>query len=209
MANSFSSLGAQVLFPFEPSWADQPEISPVIMRRIITHRGTVQQVESTMGDVPVRLTLGFSLLSADDIFSMTEFFMARKGRFGRFWIMHPTEAFTLKSAASLDQNSLICHDNLAARQFQGYERIYINMTDGDVLIRKVTAIVSDQVTGTCELTLDTPLDRVINADNHIRIGRVYLVRFDQDDLSFNYATPDAVGDIRLSFYELVKEYAEL
>jgi len=209
MANSFSSLGAPVLFPFEPSWADPPEMSPVIMRRIITHRGTVQQVESTMGDVPVRLTLGFSLLSSADIFSMTEFFMARKGRSGRFWIMHPTEAFTLKSAASLHQNILICHDNLAARQFQGYERIYINMTDGDILIRKVTAVTSDQQTGSCELTLDAPLDRVINADNHTRIGRVYLVRFDQDDLAFNFATPDAANDIRLSFYELVKEYAEL
>jgi len=184
-------------------------MSPVIMRRIISQRGTVQQVESTMGDVPVRLTLGFSLLSSADIVSMTEFFMTRKGRFGRFWIMHPMEAFTLKSASSLHQNSLICHDNLAARQFQGYERIYINMTDGDVLIRKVMTVTSDQQTGSCELTLDTPLDRVINADNHTRIGRVYLVRFDQDDLSFNFATPDAVGDIRLSFYELVKEYAEL
>ena len=209
MANNFSGLGDREIFPFEPSWTDPPSLSPVLLRRIISQRGTVQVMESMTGDVPVGLILGFSLLSASDVSGLVTFFMDRKGRFGRFWLIHPMEAFCLAAPASIDQNILICHDNLAARQFQGYERIWILMNDGDLLIRKVTAVTADQETGLCELVLDTNLDRVVNADNLTRIGRVYLVRFDQDDLNFRFSTPDVAGDIRLSFYELVKEYDEL
>lgn len=209
MANSFSGLGDLELFPFEPSWADPPSMTPVFVRRIISQRGTVQDVESVTGDVPARMTLGFSLLSAEGVLAFSDFFMERKGRLGRFWLMHPACAFTLAASASLNQNLLVCRDNLAARQFQGYERIYLLMNDGDILIRQVTAVESDQDGSLCTLTLDADLDRVVTADTLARIGRVYLVRFDQDDLDFRFITPGAAGDVRLTFYELVKEYGDV
>lgn len=209
MANSFSGLGDLELFPFEPSWADPPSMTPVFVRRIISQRGTVQDVESVTGDVPARMTLGFSLLSAEDVLAFSDFFMERKGRLGRFWLMHPACAFTLAASASLNQNLLVCRDNLAARQFQGYERIYLLMNDGDILIRQVTAVESDQDGSLCTLTLDADLDRVVTPDALARIGRVYLVRFDQDDLDFRFITPGAAGDVRLTFYELVKEYGDV
>jgi hypothetical protein len=197
------------LFPFEPTWAESPQISPVILRRILSHRGTVQQVESVQGDVPVKLTFGYSLLTSADIFAMTSFFLDRKGRLGRFWIRHPMEAFTLAAPASVNQNLLVCRDNLAARQFQGYERIWMEMADGDLIIRQVTESSADPETGLVTLTLDTNLDRVVNADTLFRIGRMYLVRFDQDDVKFLFETPETAGDIMLTFYELVKEYSDL
>lgn len=123
--------------------------------------------------------------------------------------MHQAEAFTLAASASLNQNLLVCRDNLAARQFQGYERIYLLMNDGDILIRQVTAVESDQDGLLCTLTLDADLDRVVTPDTLARIGRVYLVRFDQDDLDFRFITPGVAGDVRIGFYELVKEYGEL
>ena len=209
MANSFSGLGDLELFPFEPSWADPPSMTPVFVRRIISQRGTVQDVESVTGDVPARMTLGFSLLSAEDVLAFSDFFMERKGRLGRFWLMHPACAFTLAASASLNQNLLVCRDNLAARQFQGYERIYLLMNDGDILIRQVTAVESDQDGSLCTLTLDADLDRVVTPDALARIGRVYLVRFDQDDLDFRFITPGAAGDVHLTFYELVKEYGDV
>lgn len=209
MANNFSGLGDLELFPFEPSWADPPSMTPVFVRRIISQRGTVQDVESVTGDVPARMTLGFSLLSAEDVLAFSDFFMERKGRLGRFWLMHPACAFTLAASASLNQNLLVCRDNLAARQFQGYERIYLLMNDGDILIRQVTAVESDQDGSLCTLTLDADLDRVVTPDALARIGRVYLVRFDQDDLDFRFITPGAAGDVRLTFYELVKEYGDV
>jgi hypothetical protein len=209
MANNFTALGDVPLFPFEPTWSEMPRISPVILRRIVSHRGTVQQVESTQGDVPVKLTFGYSLLTSADIMAMTSFFLDRKGRLGRFWIRHPLEAFSLAAPASINQNLLVCQDNLAARQFQGYERIWMEMADGDLLIRQVTEASADPETGLVTLTLDTNLDRVVNADTLFRIGRMYLVRFDQDDLKFLFATPETAGDITLTFYELVKEYSDL
>lgn len=208
MADSLSGIGSLEIFPFEPDWSTPPASEIIMTRRLQSFPGTVHAIESISSDVPIAVRMGFSVLDRGELHDLTGFMVSRMGRLKRFWVRHPKSAFSLLQTASTGGTTLTVVPNRAARQYQGYERIYVLMDSGDLIVRHATDVAHDAVNGQTVITLDSPLDRDIGLNGYRVIGRLLLVRFDQDKFDFSMSTPTA-GGITLKFHELVREYAQI
>ena len=208
MADSLLDIGSESIFPLEINWAKRPEYNLSLARVLMQFPGTASKVISYVDDVPERLTIGVSTFNKNDEYTLIDFFNSHKGCHGRFWIKVPQAEFTLKETALSGTTSLSVYRNGAEQQYQGYERIWILMSNGDVLTRHVLSITDDEANDRYLLALESATDREINTSNHVLIGRLLLVRFDHDDLSMDYFT-DSAEEVVLKVVELVKEYSEI
>ena len=206
MADSLEDLGTASMFPMELNWATIPSSTIEYVRRIAEYRGTVQNLEQVLADAPIPFEARFTPFDKEEEYELLDFFNDRRGMNQRFWIKHPRAHFTLKTTATTGSSALTCEPNRAHIQYQGYERIYIAMDDGDVLTRQVTSVVYNAGTDDQTVTINTVLDRDVTTINQNRIGRLLLVRFDSDTLT-QRITNDRVCEIALKFYELVSEYS--
>jgi hypothetical protein len=163
---------------------------------------------SVTDDVPERLKIGVTVSSKTDEYDLIDFFYNHRGRWAKFWMRSTVREFTLKENALSGSGAIITYVNGAHLQYQGYERIYIVMNNGDVLSRKVGNVTYDDVNEKYTLTLTTNLDRDLETDNHFLIARLLLGRFDEDSLILDYET-DGVSEQVFTFQELVKEYSEI
>lgn len=195
-------------FPLEPNWVTEPTTELSMVRKIVNYRGTAHHIVSLTDDVPIRTEMGFTIFTLADYNSLMGHFITARGRVNRFWVKHALQTFELKTNASSGSSQLICFPNHFNLQYQGYERIYIRMSDGDTLARHVTAATYNEVSDQLELSINTALDRDVTTTNHIIIGRYLLVRFDSDDMTLDAKT-DQVCEAALTFQELVKEYDEI
>jgi len=207
MADSLLDLGTTSMFPLEPNWVSNPKTNIGMARRVLGYRGTAETLFAVSDDVPVTFEAKFTIFNKTDENTILDFFLARKGRNQRFWIKHPRRHFTLKDNASNGAATLVCNTNDADRQWQGYERIYILMNDGDVLTRKVNSVTYSEANDEVTLTLNNVIDRDITTTNHAIIGRLLLCRFDSDEFAVRWYTT-VTSDFNLRFYELVGEYSD-
>ena len=118
--------------------------------------------------------------------------------------------FILKETATLGSSTLKCYPNGAEDIMRGDERIYVEMLDGDILTREITTVEYSEGDDATVVSLNTPVDRDLFADNgnHIIISRLLLVRFDRDTIEVNLQS-NVVGEVSLKFRELPKEYTEV
>jgi len=202
--DDLASLGATRIFPLELNWATQPTTTQNLVRRNYRYPGTAELLESTTNHAPVAVTGTCSAFSPKQIHTLTSFFCGRKGRFERFWFMSPRSGFTLKYIAKKGASALVCSGNRASWVFHQYDRIYILMADGALITRQLSSCTNDPVTSEITLLFDPPLDREVNLLNHIRIGRLALMRFDHDELSISFDTTLA-GNANVKFTELTGE----
>ena len=193
------------LFPFDPNWASEPKTMASMTRRVVEFQGTSQQLVLLTEDCPIQFNAAFLFTTKADIYTMWEFFCARRGRCQRFWIKHPKRLFRLKVAAGTGTDFLGCYPNAFHRPFRAYERLYIRMNNGDILTRSVTAAEYNEGEDRLDLTLDSNLDRDIGLTDYDCIGRLLLCRFDADELpEVIYTT--TISEVQFSFVELVQEY---
>jgi hypothetical protein len=195
-------------FPFDPNWAEMPQTKLTLLKRILQHRGTSHELTSLTDEVPIGFEAGFTLFTRADYNTMLDFFVDARGRANRFWVKHPRRHFKLKVAASNGDSQIKCYDNNFHNQYQGEERLYIIMNDGDVLARHITAASYDSGNDWLLLSLNTQLDRDISLTNHVIIGRYLLARFDDDEWTYTAQT-DTVIEFSFNFMELVREYDEI
>lgn len=195
-------------FPLEPNWITPPRTTFEVARELISNRGTAHAMRSMTDDVPIKFEAGFTLFTRADFATMLGFFVEARGVVNRFWVKHPYRSFKLKEDAGNGDGIIYCYPNEFDQQYQGYERIYIEMSDGDILARYVTAATYNSAEDRLELQLNTTLDRDVTTTNHVILARYLLARFDSDVLEMNFHT-DTVCEFALSFYELVKEYSEI
>lgn len=205
MADSYLDLGSAPQFPIEPNWIQLPQTNLEIAHRVISYPGTAHDNFSIGDDVPISFSAKFTLYSHSEFDTFMDFFHARRGRNGRFWIKHPRQHFTLKTNASSGASSMVMQPNKSNLQWQGYERIIIIMNTGDEVTRKVTAATYSTADDDVTLTLNNALDRDITTSNYSLIGRYLLARFDKDVLDMVWLTSQTC-EFTLNFYELVREY---
>jgi hypothetical protein len=206
MADSLLGLGSALMFPRNFNWLSPPSGNLEFARSVLMQPGTVHEMVTISADAPITVSGEYMTWTKADEYALLAFFHARRGRVQRFWVKYPGRAFTLQSAATTGATVLNCEVNRAYMQYQGYERIYVVMSTGDILTRQVTAVVHNEALGRIELALGNPIDRDITLTNHLMIGRLLLVRFDADDMSVRLVS-DRVTEFRFSFKELVQEYA--
>ncbi|MDA3788071.1 MAG: hypothetical protein PF503_06215 [Desulfobacula sp.] len=206
MADDYMDIGNESIFPLSPNWKKSPATSLTMTRRLHSFPGTAQSISELNPETPISFEALFTVFNKVDEYSLLEFIHAHQGRVVRFWVPYQRQLFELYEDSAIGAGAINCVDNGAAGSYQGYERIYILMTNGDMITRWVTSITTD---GTkLSMVLDTPLDRSLELTNHLQIGRFLLVRFDSDQFELSIKTNN-VFEITQRFYELVKEYAQL
>lgn len=213
MADSYptadvGAVGSFPRFPLEPNWVSAPSTQLSMLRRVLQFRGTSHHLETLTDDVPITTEMRFTIFTLADYNSLMGHFATARGRVNRFWVKCPVRHFEMKTNANNGSSQLILYPNNFDLQYQGYERIFIEMSDGDILARHVTAATYNSVDDQLEISINTALDRDLTTTNHIIIGRYLLVRFDSDELRLEAVT-DQVCSTTLAFTELVTEYDEI
>lgn len=206
MADDYKDIGAEPIWPLDLDWKRAPMNLFTVTRYLQSFPGTAQSISELNEETPISFEGLFSIYNKADEFDLLEFIHDQRGRAIRFWIPYKKQMFELFDSPSLGASAINCINNGATLSYNGYERIYILMNNGDVLTRWVTNVTDDGEKIT--LALNTILDRDIPLDGYVEIGRFILGRFDSDKFELQVETNN-VFELSQRFYELVKEYSEL
>ena len=207
MADDLAGLGSYNIFPLDPDWAQNPKSSFDMVRVVQQYQGTAQSLSSRTDYVPIKFEAGFSIWDRDDEYDLIDFFDTVKARVGAFWLKMPKWAFTTDSKITAGATSFPCYENDASKQYQGFERVYMILNNGDVISRAITTAVNNGA-GRVNLNFDGPLSVDIETTDYYRTGRLLLVRFDNDELKVECET-DGVFKFNLKFQELPVECAAI
>jgi len=210
MADDINGLGGLEIFPFDPNWIRTPNTKFNVSRYFQGYPGSSNIVEELTADVPVDLDLGFLIGDKESESIVIDFFNERKGRLEKFWVKYPEQQFIVKETSNIGSTILKCYPMLGESIMRGDERIYIIMHDGDTIIKEVTNVEYSIADDATILSLNTVLDRDIEADNgnHFIIAKLLLVRFGTDTLEI-IAKSNLVSTASIRFHELVKEYVDI
>lgn len=203
MADSLTKMGSFELLTLDPNWAEDISVEHALSRRLFSYSGGAATLEDIAPEVPIALEMQFLCEDKQAEYDLLTFFISKKGQLTRFWFKHPAAAFTLKTTASAGATGIYCKRNRFDLIHQGYERIYILMDTGDLIVRKITTVLDG--TDYTYLGFDAVLDRDVSLTNYSRIGRMLLGRFASDKAKFEFKT-NTVSTVTLAFTELVKEY---
>jgi hypothetical protein len=149
----------------------------------------------------------YTAMDRGDLDTLMTWHAARQGRLQRFWLPLWRNEFVAVQAIGTLTTEVTIRWCGAAAAFQGYERIFILLTNGYWLTRHVSA-VTDNLDGTETLTIVTPWDRDIAVADIAYLGRLLLVRHDEDTLDLSHRT-DAVAEATVGYHELVNEYDDI
>jgi len=204
MADSILTVTSEFeIFTSDPDWAEDVGAGVINSLDIYKPAGTASIIQQLSDKHPASFSLDFSFCSKEEEHRLVSFFIDRKGRFNRFWIRHPSSAFTLKATAAVGSSALVCERNDFDDIRSGYERIYIRIDNGDTIVRKIISCVTDSESTT--VGLSSALDRAVTKSNHTAIGKFVLVRFDEDTMKLNFKNM-AIGRVSLKFFELPEEW---
>lgn len=206
MADDILDLGSYDTFPFNANWAKQAKTTIPLIRYYQQYRATSADIEQVIADVPMSVEMGFTLDSKQDEDTYLDFIHGKRGKVGKFWVKHPKSFFELKSFAGVGSTALVTYPNQFNLQYQGYERFYIIVTNGDMITRKITSVTYNVVTDDVTLQFANPTDRDLSPTDIVTWGRMLLVRFDDDTFEIEGET-DYISEISLRFTELVQEYS--
>ncbi len=209
MSDSLLDIGSFPRFPLPVDWGRQsPGIRAILARKLMHFPGTADYLKTFTDDAPEIIRMGVTLHREDDWYELIDFFNTVKGRHGRFWLKSPTLEYTVKGTASSGSTLVSVYRNGAIDTFRGYERVWFDMADGDILTRHIADLTENEAEDRYILSLESPLDREVRPDNCLSINRYLLGRFERDGLGFDIAT-DKVQTISFNFIELVQEYVEI
>jgi len=208
MANSIENLGnEQTLFLHKPDWATPTQVSTDLKRELqqyppgamgITH------ISSAQAGYPLHWEMGYTNLDKQDEYNLLDFFIGRQGRLKRFWVPYWHNTYRLYS--SISNLDTTCHFDktlLPQTWVEDYMRIFIQLKNGDIVVRRVTAI--NDLGNSDQLLVATNFDRDIVQSDIAYLSTFILARFDIDSLEFEHRTTDASScTIRLT--ELLGEY---
>lgn len=206
MADNKTGLGTITdILNTEPNWNRAIEVERALNAKLMGYPGTVQKILSWSDDLPAVVAFKLTNASKQDEFDLLTFFNLMKGRLGKFWVRSELKEFGLSQDMPQNSTGLYVNDNKFDLAYRGYERIYLDMANGDLITRKVTSVSSGPGAGELTLQIDTVTDRQINRADVRKFGRFLLVRFDVDKISFEHGEK-SISDVEVKLRELVKEY---
>jgi len=194
------------LFRLKPNWMDTPKVDFEFYREVIQFVQTSIDIYNLGEGVPSMMSYGYLNVDREDYYYIVDFFVNHQGKLQRFWLPVWKNAFELTADISSGDSIITIRNvyfNLIER---GYERIFIELKNGDFITRSIMTVVSD---GDDEnIFLNTAIGRDISTSDIKYFGRLMLVRFDADELPIDYRS-DKVTEIELGFIELPHEYEEV
>lgn len=204
MADSITKLGAFELLRIDPNWAKDLSNDYAISRRIISNLVSPTLLEPLSPEMPISLSLGFLCCSKIEKKELLEFWISKRARLMRWWLLNPLVAFNLAQTAGQYDVGIYCLRNRFDLSRRGHERIYILHSSGDLIIRKVTSSID--IGGRTYIGFDSNLGRELTIGNVLKIGYVLLGRFNTDKINFVHKT-NTISEATLTFVELIKEYS--
>ncbi len=208
MADDLQNLGGVQIFPFYINWAMEPSTQIALPRKIIAYPGTAQTMVGYIEETPITWDAQINVFNKEDEYTLLDFFNSVRGRNLRFWIQHPKSAFDLVDPPGAGATTYVCAPNAAEDIWLGQERVYLLLKNGDLITRHITAANYNEATDKLSLEFTTPTDRAITLDDYWRMGRFLLCRLDEDELEVEHFN-DNSSQVKLRFYELVKEYSAI
>ena len=163
-------------------------------------RGTANEVFTYTEDKPEKFDFLFTGTSKAKTKQFVQDFIAKKGRFDCFWFVDIGRYLTVVANITSGALSIDIIDNFY--NIQGFERLYIELNNGDKITKKITGFV--QGNGTVALNLDTAIDRDILTTDICRITFLHLCRFDVDTITMSFISKD-VMEVSLSIIQVIKE----
>ena len=206
MADSLRDLGVVTLWRPDCNWRETPDYGFDFERQLQEYEGTAHEVFSYSQTKPHRFNFLVSCFSKAAEYALLEKFNTLQGRFQRFWFLNPANLFTLAEPIDVDETGEI--ETVAITvvandwEFLGRERIYLELSNGDVLTREITAYTPGA--DTAVLTVNTPLDRDIALDDVVLFSLVHLSRLENDALELTYPSKD-VAETKIVVLEIPME----
>jgi len=208
MTNNLIDLESVEYFTLSPNWSSNPQTSLAALRRLISFPGTSDVVQSIGLSPILSFSQKYLLKTKAEINEFYEFMQRVKGRWGRFWIRHPYSFFTLKTSTGIGAVTIYVERNQFDWIFQGYERIYIQQSDGSIITRLLTDVVENVLLDRLELTFGTQLDRPILKTDKIILGRLLLVRLDSDEIQLSMIS-QTLAEVGIKVVEVIKDYEDI
>jgi len=192
-------------FLVKPDWSEAPSSDFDDLRELLEYPGTITEITNISNKVSRRLKYKYTNLSKDIEYTITEFFINRKGKYSNFWVPIWKNQFTLYTDIHNGDAVLSVSPCGFYRIDQGYELIFFQLKNGDYISRLVDVVVN---MGTYEdIILKSPMTRDILQSDIVFFGRLLLARFDNDELIFNFYN-NTMSECTLTFQELTNEYEE-
>jgi len=206
LADDLTGLGTiSIIYRIRPDWSNQIEQNYALSNQLLSFPGSVQDILSFVDQVPRRQSFDYVNVTPAETKEILDFYAARKGRVEKFWLPGYRAEFTLSQNVPMNSTVLYVEDNSFDLAYQGYERVYILLQNGDMITRKIIAVIPGPGAGKLTLQLDTITDRAITIADIQEFGRLYLVRFDKDQLEFAHKSSQ-ISSTKIEFAELTKEY---
>jgi hypothetical protein len=198
-------LSTSTIWARKPNWATSPQRDFDMAREVEDVAPSGLSITNILDYLAHSVEYRYRNSSKVDESALLAFWQQQHGRHLRFWLPLWRSDFHLVLPVLPYEDTLVVDATGVATVFQGYERIYLELTDGTLITRHVTAVV-DNLDGTETLYLETFMDRSIAIADVAMFGRLLLVRFDSDELLLEHVSA-AVSEFTLHFRELVREYS--
>lgn len=199
MADSLTDLGPTTeIFDFDANWSTDPEEKREVLVNANIYPGTIHSVN--FYEEP-RRRLNFRITDLETkLYSFLVFFADRVARWKSFWLPDKFNRFTPVSIA-VDLLSIEVN-KLPELHLHGHERLFLRMSNGDRISRRIDEV--NQLTSTTQIVLTSVLPDIAIADI-LLASYLFYVRFDQDEVEVEYHN-DVAASVDISFIELLKEY---
>lgn len=209
MSDNLIDLGTTPLWRLDKTymnWREQPKWNFDLARELISFDGTVTQLVMLCDEQPQEMEFLVTIRSKAEENQFLTDFCTRKGQHEKFWFTHPSNRFSLLNSVLQGETTLTMSRN--DWKYQGYERIYIMMSNGDLITRKVTAISENEVASTMNITLSTAIDRAIEPSDVILISFLLLCRLAIDVVEIRHLST-TISETNVKILELTGEYDDV
>ena len=204
MANSILDTGdITAMWLWEPDWSEEVALQGLLSKTVMQYGGSSWQLWVENYEIPKRLKMKFFINSKVKEKELLDFFTTQMGRCNKFWIPTWLTQFTPLDDINDIDVTIPVQNHQFTQNYRGYERLFILLHNGDMLVRKITGVSVVDVDEV--LTISSALGRDIQTTDIAHCGLFMLARFDNDKIDLEYVT-STYSKTTLKFYELIREY---
>jgi len=204
MADNIEDLGTSpIIFNEKANFKKKPVKKFTNKSKVLQFTGTILTPLEIADTVPLTMDKQY-LCESPKYKRILQFWLDRKAMVNGFWFYSEYNTFRLYAPITLGSNILQIEKDGFSGIYEGYERLYFLLSNGDIITRKINS-VTDNAGDYTDLTVETSFDRNIALDEVRLFGRIFYGRFNVETIDVKNFSP-CVKEFNLSFYELTKEY---